>query len=179
MPICFVTGNENKFNEVKSILNLNLERENINLEEIQEIEPERIVKHKARQAFLILRKPVLIEDTGLFIEAWNGFPGALTKWLLKAVGNEGVCKMLENEKNRNAKAKTYFCLYNGKKYNIFSGEMEGTIPMKPKGKNNFGWDPIFIPDNQNKTFAQMESEEKNKISMRKIALEKLKNFLKR
>ena len=179
MPICFVTSNENKFNEVKSILKIDLERENIDLDEIQDVESEKIIKHKAKQAFLALKKPVLIEDTGLFIEAWKGFPGALIKWMLKLVGNEGICKMMEKEKNRSAEAKTYFCLYNGKKYDIFVGEIKGKIPINPKGKANFGWDPIFIPEGYSKTFAEMTQEEKNKISMRKIALEKLKKFLKK
>ncbi|MDP3027672.1 MAG: non-canonical purine NTP pyrophosphatase, partial [Nanoarchaeota archaeon] len=115
--------------------------------------------------------------TGLFIEAWNNFPGALIKWLLKTVGNKGICKMMENEKNRNVKAKTYFCLYNGKKYEVFAGEIKGKVPSKPKGKTNFSWDPIFIPNNFKKTFAEMSQEEKNAISMRKIALEKLRKFL--
>ena len=178
MSIYFVTSNENKFNEVKSILKTDLERKDIDLSEIQDIKQEKIIKHKARQAFLSLKKPVLIEDTGLFIKAWNGFPGALIKWFLKIVGNEGICKMMENEKVRNATAKTYFCLYNGKKYDVFVGEIKGKVPNKPKGKTNFGWDPIFIPDNFKKSFAEMSKEEKNAISMRAIALEKLKNFLK-
>ncbi|OGJ22202.1 non-canonical purine NTP pyrophosphatase, RdgB/HAM1 family [Candidatus Pacearchaeota archaeon RBG_13_36_9] len=177
MPIYFVTSNENKFNEVKSILKIDLERKDIDLDEIQDIGQEKIIKHKARQAFLALKKPVLIEDTGLFIEAWNGFPGALIRWMLKTVGNEGICKMMENEKVRNATAKTYFCLYKGKEYNVFVGEIKGKVPSKPKGKTGFGWDPIFIPQGYKKSFAEMTKEEKNAISMRAIALKKLMQFL--
>ena len=171
MAIYFVTSNENKLKEAEAILKRRINQINL------EIDVEKVVKDKARKAFKIIKKPVLVEDTAFCIEAWNNFPGALIKWMLKTIGNKGICK-LQKEKNRNIIVKTCYCLYNGKKFNIFIGELKGKIPLEPKGKTGFGWDPIFVPDGHKKSFAEMSREEKNQISMRKIALEKLRKFLK-
>lgn len=173
--IYFVTSNENKLKEAESILKRKLNQINLEVDEIQEIDVEKVVKDKAKRAYLKIRKPVLVEDTGFYISALNDFPGALIKWLLKTIGNEGICKIVN--KNRRIKAKTCFCLYNEKHYHIFTGELEGTLARKPLGETGFGWDPIFIPKGSKKSFAQLSKEEKNKISMRFLALEKLKNFL--
>lgn len=178
MPIYFITSNENKVKEAEAILGRKLSKIALEIDEIQEIEVEKVVKDKARKAYLKTKNPVLVEDTAFYLEAWNGFPGALIKWLLKTVGNKGICKLMEKEKNRNVTAKTCFCLCDGKKFNIFTGELKGKIPAKPKGETGFGWDPIFIPQGYKKSFAEMSREEKNQISMRKLALEKLKKFLK-
>jgi XTP/dITP diphosphohydrolase len=177
MEICFVTGNENKLKEAEAILGRKLARIDLDLEEIQDIEQDRIIRHKAKSAYEEIKKPVLVEDTGIFIPALNGFPGALVKWALKTIGNEGICKLMQGDKDRRVIAKTYFCFYDGGKYNIFMGQLDGKIPKEPQGESGFGWDPIFIPEGYKKSFAQMTAEEKNKISMRKLALEKLKNFL--
>jgi XTP/dITP diphosphohydrolase len=177
MQIYFVTGNEDKLKEAEAILGRKLARIDLDIDEIQEIDLDRIVRCKASSAYEKIKKPVLVEDTGIFILSLNGFPGALIKWMLKSVGVEGICKLMKDEKNREVIAKTYFCLYNGKKHHIFTGQLKGKIAKKPQGEAGFGWDPIFIPEGYKKSFAQMKSEEKNKISMRKIALEKLKNFL--
>jgi XTP/dITP diphosphohydrolase len=83
------------------------------------------------------------------------------------------------KKDYSAKAQTVIGYFDGKKYKSFVGEIEGKISQSPRGKNNFGWDSIFIPKGYKKTFAQMQSKEKNQISMRKIALEKFKKFIKR
>ena len=87
--------------------------------------------------------------------------------------------MLTNKKNRKANAITYLGIFNGQKYKLFKGEIEGKIARKPKGKNGFGWDPIFIPKGHSKTFAEMNPDEKNMISMRKQALTKLKKEINR
>ncbi|MDD5192636.1 MAG: RdgB/HAM1 family non-canonical purine NTP pyrophosphatase [Candidatus Nanoarchaeia archaeon] len=174
--IYFITSNENKVKEAEAILNKKLERINLDVEEIQALEVEEVVKHKAKKAYQIIKNTVLVEDTGFYIEAWNNFPGALIKWMLRSLGNKGICKALQ-DKNRKVTVKTCYCLYDGKKFHIFIGQLKGKMPKKPRGKTNFGWDPIFIPENSKKTFAEMSAEEKNKISMRKLALEKLRKFL--
>lgn len=173
----FVTSNENKVREAEAILGRRLRRANIDIPEIQSLDVEEVVKAKARAAFGRIKRPVLVEDTGFYIPALNNFPGPLIKWLLKTIGNQGICNLLKEEKNRRVTVKTCFCLYNGKKFRIFSGEKTGTMPKNPEGTSGFGWDPIFIPDNYKKSFAEMSSEDKNLISMRKIALEKLRQFL--
>lgn len=187
----FVTSNKNKLREFEAILGIKLEQIEIDLEEIQEIEVEKVVEHKALEAYEQIRKSfdplrrieaskaqdkrVIVEDTGLYIEAWKGFPGALAKWVEKTIGFGNIAKILEG--NRSAYAKTIVGYYDGNKLELFEGTIRGRISEKAKGENGFGWDPIFIPEGHEKTFAEMTGGEKNAVSMRRLALQGLKTFL--
>jgi len=186
MAIYLVTGNKNKLREFEQILGFKLNHIDLDLDEIQAVDAEEVVEHKVREAYQKIsarggsrqragKKSVLVEDTGLYFEAWNGLPGALIKLFGQAVGYRNLPRLLK--KNRRAKAKTVIGYFDGKNYKNFIGEISGTISKSPKGKTNFGWDIIFIPKGNRRTFAQMTAEEKNKISMRKVALEKLRKFL--
>lgn len=176
-PKFFVTTNKNKLREVNEILGEELESIEIELIEPQALEVEEVVKEKAMDAFMKIGKPVLVEDTGLYFETWNGLPGALIKWFLLSVGNQGILRMMTGEPNRKVIAKTAIGFYDGKEAHVFIGEVAGIIAGKIMGESNFGWDPIFIPAGYKKSFAQMNAEEKNKISMRYIALMKLKSTI--
>src|SRR5213595_2444129 len=91
----FVTGSLNKVNEAERLLRVQLEHRNIDLPEIQSVDIEEIITKKAMFAYGVLGgQPVMVEDTGLFIEAWNGLPGALVKWFIERVGVLGICKMM-------------------------------------------------------------------------------------
>lgn len=173
--LTFVTSNKGKVEEARQILDVNLERENVELKEIQAIETAETAQEKARQAYKELNKPVIVDDTGLFLEEWNSFPGALVKWVLKSKSAEGVCELASN--NNSATAKTTIGLCIDGEVKTFTGEVKGRIAKEPQGKDGFGWDPVFIPEGYEQTFAQMSSEEKNQISMRKKALHKLKDYL--
>lgn len=177
-PEFFATKNENKLREVNEILGYNLEQISVELFEPQGVKAEDVIREKAKDAFRKTGKFVLVEDTGLEFAAWNGLPGALIKWFLHTVGNEGILKMLVNETNRKAIAKTAVGFFDGAQTHIFVGEISGVISEAIRGANGFGWDPIFIPDGYNKSFAEMASAEKNAISMRKLALERMKTELK-
>lgn len=174
--IYFVTGNEGKLREAREILDTEIESFSINLPEIQALEVLEVVKDKAQRAYDEIKKPVLIEDTGIYVESWNNFPGALIKWMMKTLDCQGIAKIIQPFENKNAYAETIVCFYDGEEFNIFIGKTEGKI-VSPRGENGFGWDPIFEVGDSSKTFAEMTNEEKNNISMRKIALEKLKEFL--
>lgn len=178
MNIILVTGNKFKAEETRRILNIPLDVADIDLEEIQEIELEKVALHKLSKAYEILKTPVIIDDISFEIHAWNKFPGPLIKWILKAGGPELLIKMLGNEKNRKATARLAIGYHNGVEPHLFIGEVNGSISKKPKGKNGFGWDMVFIPDGMSKTFAEMEPAEKDNISHRGLALEKLSDFLK-
>lgn len=173
-PEFFATKNKNKLQETNKILGLSLKQLEIDLVEPQATEVEVVVKEKAKTAFLKTNQPVLVEDTSLGFLAWRGLPGALIKWFLKTVGNEGIIKMLENETDRRAVVKSAFGFCAGDEVKIYIGEIKGEIAREERGENGFGFDQIFIPKNYKKTFAEMTKEEKNQISMRKIALQKLK-----
>ncbi|MCW1297023.1 MAG: RdgB/HAM1 family non-canonical purine NTP pyrophosphatase [Candidatus Parvarchaeota archaeon] len=170
-----MTGNKEKFKEASSILEaygVCLEQVSLDIREVQEIDVEVVTKKKAEEAVKRLRKPVIVEDTALYLRALNGFPGALIDWMLKSIGNNGIIRIVNEFKERKAMAVTCvaFCKP-GKKPVTFVGEINGKIAKKAKGKG-FGWDPIFIPTGHKRTFGEMSKKEKNKISMRRIALEK-------
>ena len=178
--IYFATGNEDKLREVRAILadKFQIHCLNVDLPEIQSLDPREIAEFKAKTAFEKFNFPVLVEDTSLFIEDWKGLPGPFIKWFLKTMGIEGIIKMVNNFNSRRAYATVVFVYCNKNGIQTFSGSLNGRIADKPRGKRNSGWDPIFIPDGYSKTLAEMTFEEKNKISHRQNALKKLLKNLK-
>jgi XTP/dITP diphosphohydrolase len=178
MEILLATSNEHKANAVQAVLGRPVQHINIDLPEIQALDVRGVIEHKAREAYRRVGKPVLVEDTSLSVQAWNGLPGALIRWFLETVGNEGICKMLEGYEQVEATAETCLGYFDGENFVSFSGLVEGRIARQPRGHNGFGWDPIFIPRGWDKTFAEMTPEEKRSlVSMRTEAVLKLKAFL--
>lgn len=173
--VVFVTGNQNKIKEAQQILGnkFTVVAHNIDLPEIQSTEVEDVVQGKIMSAYAIIKKPCFIEDTGLYIENMNGFPGALIKFYFDKIKNEGIAEF--NGGSR-AYAKTVIAFHDGKRVHSFTGILKGSIAKKPKGIG-FGWDPVFIPSGAKKTFGEMAQAEKNAVSMRRLAFEKLRRFL--
>jgi len=138
-----------------------------------------VVEEKVKAGKGLIEGPYFIEDTGLYITSppMNNFPGALIKFYYEHLGCEGIC-----QKNRGDKAyvETIIGYYDGEKSHYFKGQTHGIIAEKPQGSLGFGWDAIFIPDDENPdrlSFAELSTEVKNRISMRsrasKLFLEKL------
>jgi XTP/dITP diphosphohydrolase len=177
MKLLLATSNENKAREVEFVLGRSVQSVKVDLPEIQAIDVKDIIENKARAAYQLVGEPVLVEDTGLTFRAWNGLPGALIRWFITTVDNAGLCKMLENYENREATAETCIGYFDGEKLFTFSGTIDGQIVMTPRGNGGFGWDAVFQPNGWAKTFAEMTAEEKDSVSMRKIAVLKLKQFL--
>lgn len=177
MEIYFVTGNKNKLQEARAILDQEIQSVSLDLPEIQALYAEETVKDKAMRAFDAVQKPVMVEDVGFYIKAWNDFPGALIKWFLKTLGNSGICELLKNENNRAVEVEACIGIYDGREFYAFSGKMEGEIARVPRGDTGFGFDAIFIPKGYDQTLAELGIEEKNKLSMRKDAFLKLKKHL--
>lgn len=184
----FVTSNEFKLKEASEILGIKIKSININVDEIQDIDIDKIIKHKVIASYKAINKPVMVEDTGLYIEALNGFPGGLIKWLMKSIGttgslefgtkNNNIIKLLENYNNKKIYAKTSVAIaYSYETIIITNGILKGAISNNPVGNNGFGWDDIFIPEGYNKTLAQMTIQQKNEISMRKIAFSRIKEHI--
>ena len=173
--IKFVTGNSNKVRETAAILGITLEQVKVDgLIEIQTLDIEELVHHKCRQAYEALKCSVLVEDSGLLFKAWDGLPGSLVKWFEYTVGCKGMLKKLQGFEDRSAIAVSCFAIFDGKDIKVARGEVKGSIANEVRGSHGFGWDVIFIPEGFEKTYAEMQSEEKNAISHRKNALEKLK-----
>lgn len=171
----FATTNKNKLSEAERILGISVEGVKLNIDEIQTLDPEECAKKKALSAYQLLNKPVLVEDTTLFFEAWHGLPGVFIDYFMQTLGNDGILKLLVNELNRRAYAQTILAIsLDGKQVMTFTGRIDGSISSQIKGESNFGWDPIFIPRGSKKTFAQMSGQEKDACSMRGIAFIKYK-----
>ncbi len=179
--IVLVSGNPGKAREIQRILDIPIETREIDLEEIQEIDLEKVALNKLNQAYSIVKAPVMIDDISLEVEVWNKFPGPLIKWLLKAGDGDAkiLLKMLGDEENRNVKARLAIGFHDGESQHVFIGEVDGQIAHDIKGKNGFGWDPIFIPNGESETFAQMDPEKKDSISHRGRALKEFRDFLKK
>ena len=172
----FITGNKNKLKEVQAVLP-DVEQLDIDLPEIQEIDAHEIIKNKLLEALKHTDQEVIVEDTSLYLDCMNGLPGPLIKWFLQTVGIAGLAEIAEKLGNNKAEAKTIIGYAKNKDtVQFFEGSIKGQI-VKQRGDTDFGWDPIFLPDGYDKTFAEMDQSEKNKISMRRNALNKLRDFL--
>lgn len=176
MTLYFITGNKNKFNEAKTVFP-DLERMDIDLPELQEVDAKLIIKHKLAEALKHHNGAFIVEDTSLYFDCLLGLPGPLIKWFIKTLGNDGLANIALKLNNIQAEAKTIIG-YAADNDNVhyFEGSIRGSI-VSPRGSTNFGWDPIFEPEGCSKTFAEMTADEKNKISMRRQALKKLETFI--
>jgi XTP/dITP diphosphohydrolase len=178
----FVTTNEHKRREVQQILGVALEGADLDLPEIQAVDPAEVAVEKARAAREALGDtdlPVLVEDSGLMVDAWGGFPGALTKWVMQSVGNEGLLRMLAPEEDRSARAVCVVALAGADgEVHTFRGEVQGTVAGNPRGDGGFGYDPVFVPGWSEETYAEM-GEAKNADSHRARAFRALKEWLER
>ena len=168
----FATSNSNKFQEAKQIMDdfgINLKLFKCELEEIQSNSLKEIAKSKSLQAFQKCKKPVIVEDDGLFIDSLNGFPGPYSSYVFETIGNQGILKLLKQ--NRDAKFVSIISFYDKKNHETFESKVNGMISKTTVGLG-WGYDPIFIPSKSSKTFAQS----KNKVSHRFKALKKFSNW---
>ncbi|CDO77207.1 hypothetical protein BN946_scf184747.g20 [Trametes cinnabarina] len=161
MKITFITGNAGKLREVRQILgaaNIEVDSQELDIPEVQGSTRE-VAIAKCKRAAELLGGPCITEDTALCFQAFNGLPGPYIKYFLKELGHDGLNKMLIGFATTAA-----WALY-------------GRI-VPARGNGQFGWDPVFEAEDTGKTYAEMASEEKNKISHRGRALEKLERYLK-
>ena len=182
--ITFVTGNKKKLEEVKQILAkggeipYEITNRKIDLPELQG-EPFEIAKEKCRLAAKQINGAVLTEDTSLCFNALNSMPGPYIKWFLESCGHDGLNKMLDGFEDRSAYAQTIVAYTKGpdEEVHVFEGRTDGKI-VGARGPLDFGWDPIFEPDEgAGKTYAEMTKEFKNSISHRGRSFAKVRSFL--
>lgn len=181
--LTFCTGNLNKLAEVQQILGdaAHIDPTDMDLPEYQG-DPTDISAEKCRAAYAKLNRPVLVEDTSLCFNALHGLPGPYIKWFLTKMGVDQLPKLLAAYHDKTAYALCVFSYLDGltPSPHLFKGITKGRIVDNPRGPRSFGWDCIFEPEEgSGQTYAEMSSEEKNNISHRYRALEKLKAFLER
>jgi XTP/dITP diphosphohydrolase len=188
MTIVFASNNEHKIREIKSILGNSftlLSLSDINMkEDIPENEPflEGNALSKARYIHYATGMNVFADDTGLEIDALNGLPGVHSARFAgeskdPSANIEKVLSLLGSTENRKARFRTVIALIFENNEHLFEGIVSGTIINEKRGKEGFGYDPVFIPEGKKQTFAEIELDEKNSVSHRARAFEKLREFL--
>ena len=173
----FASSNEHKFHEAERILaNLGMQINlfKTTLQEIQSNNLNDIAEKKAINAYDLIQKPVIIEDDGLFIDSLDGFPGPYSSYVYDTIGNKGIMNLLENSEIRDAKFVSIIA-YCDNNYDVklFESSIPGKISSVIE-KGGWGYDPIFIPDGESKTYANVS--DKDKFSHRAAALTKFSNW---
>jgi len=173
------TSSDHKYEEAREVLaeyGVELERLSIERVEIQADDPELIAEYSLR--VLDVDVPILIEDAGLYIDKYYGFPGPYSSYALRTIDNEGILKLMEGETERGARYLSAVAFRDGDTSVSFTGEVLGRIAEEMRGTNGFGYDPIFIPDEgDGRTFGEMSAAEKARISHRARAFRKLGEWL--
>jgi len=174
----FVTSNLGKLREAEAVLGCTIDHSALDLIEIQSLDLVEVVRDKAARAWQELRRPVLVEDTGLELAGLGGFPGPLVRWLLASVGPVGICRIAQCFGDPRATARCIVCATDGSAEVFGEGVVQGTIAAEPRGENGFGWDTAFIPDDgDGRTYGEMTEDEKNLISHRRKAFLALRDAL--
>lgn len=188
--LTLVTGNPGKLAEarriVASVSDIELRAEPVDLPEVQELDLEAVLREKGREAYRRLRRPVVVEETGLGLAALNGFPGPLVKWMLQAVGAEGIARTGFALGDLGAVARCALLYFDGETEVVGVGETPGVLVLPPRGDGGFGWDPIFAPADRfgvevgggtvgplgslaGKTYAELPPEIKDAVGHRGLA----------
>ncbi len=168
ITLLFATGNAHKFREAQEILKpygIMLEQIRPDHPEIRADDVEEVALDSAKNIHARVKKPLIVDDSGLFIHALGNFPGAYSEWVQKKLGNKGILKLMEGQADRTAHFKACVAYCDGKVLKSFCGRVNGTIAERESGNGGFGYDPIFVPENEKETFAENETL-KNRISHR-------------
>ena len=140
----------------------------LDIPELRSDDIEKISRQKARYAYDLLHKPLIVDDTSFSIDALNGFPGPYAAYVLQSLGNQGILKIMKDVENRHAHFTTVISFADDRGIRSFSGTIHGTVIDAMRGAGGFGNDPIF--EMEGRTLAELSVEEKNRISHRALAL---------
>jgi len=181
IDIRFMSSNPYKISEAEEILKkrgINVIAVSERIEEIQTTDTQRLVRDKVLKAFQRIGRPLFVEHTGLYLEYLNQFPGGLTQIFWDSLKADKFAKLFGSTPNPKTIAKTVVAYTDGKSIHTFEGDISGRIAKKPKGDRSFQWDCVFIPNGYRKTFSELGNF-KNDISMRRKALDKLAEFVRK
>ncbi len=165
MKLTLVTGNRHKLAEARRVAGVDLDGCEIDLPEIQGLDLEEVLRAKAEEAWRRLAQPLVVEETGLALAALNGFPGPLVKWMLQAVGATGIARTALALGEARAEAQCLLLYRDGARTVLGRGATAGTL-VSPRGEGGFGWDPVFLPDGEQRTYAELAPERKDAIGHR-------------
>jgi non-canonical purine NTP pyrophosphatase (RdgB/HAM1 family) len=173
----FVTSNPNKVREAERILGFALKHAAVELDELQAETVADVALGKAQAAYRKLGRPVIVEDAGIELVALGGFPGPFIKYWEKLGGLASICRTADGLGDRRVRAVCALGIGSAAGSQVVTGAIEGTLSAAPRGQNGFGWDAIFIPDGDDRTFGEMTAAEKDTRSHRRKAWELLRERL--
>jgi non-canonical purine NTP pyrophosphatase (RdgB/HAM1 family) len=173
----FVTSNSNKWQEAQRILGYAIERAELELDEPQAESVAAVALAKATAAFAKLGRPVIVEDAGVELHGLGGFPGPFIKYWEKLGGLESICRAADGLGNRGVRAVCALAICSERGNQVVEGSVEGLLSLHPRGSGGFGWDAIFVPQGEGRTFAEMTPSEKDARSHRRRAWELLRERL--
>lgn len=168
IPLRFalVTGNRGKLEEARRMVGPDLEGVEIDLPEIQSLSLGEVLAAKGEEAWRHLGRPLVVEETGLELAALGGFPGPLVRWMLEAVGPEGIARTALALGDPRATARCALLYQDAERTVVAEGTTEGTLVLPPRGDGGFGWDPVFLPDGETATYGELPAERKDALSHR-------------
>lgn len=175
--LTLVTHNMGKLAEASQIakkykIRLEAPGDGVEKLEIQADTLEQVSQFSAKEAYSKLRKPLVVDDAGLFIDSLKGFPGVYSHYVRATLDNPGIIKLMEGITNRKAYFECCVSFYDGKTLKSFTGRVDGNLAHEARGTKGFGFDPIFMPLGFNgKTFGEIEIEGKNELSHRAKAFD--------
>jgi len=164
-----VTQNQHKLTEVRPLFEkhgIRLETSPVEKLEVRSDDVVVVALEAAKAAYKVIKRPLVVDDTGLYISALNDFPGAYAAFVQKTIGNQGVLRLLESVTDRRASFITAVAYSDGKHLEAFVGEMPGHIALIALGEEGFGYDPIFVCEGETRTYAEMSFSEKVAVSHR-------------
>lgn len=180
--LAIVTSNKGKMEEFKAGLEpmgFKVVQLDVDCDEIQTDTLEEVVKSCVAQVELMGYNDFILDDSGLFLNNYDGFPGVYSAYALKTIGCRGILKLLDREPERSAHFECVIgCSIQDVGRIFVKGSCPGWIDYTERGKAGFGFDPIFVPDGSSKSFGEMSMEEKNMLSHRGIAMKQLSEQLK-
>jgi XTP/dITP diphosphohydrolase len=172
--ITLVTSNRGKLEEFRSALaplGIEVEHSSEDCDEIQADTLKEVVISCLGQLRGKMRGNIVIDDSGLFVHALNGFPGVYSSYVLRTIGMDGILRLLDGEQDRSAHFECCIGASVGGEDLTVSGRCDGHMAMAPSGRGGFGFDPIFVPSGYDRTFAEISITEKNGISHRGKAVQ--------
>jgi non-canonical purine NTP pyrophosphatase (RdgB/HAM1 family) len=172
-----VTSNVHKWHEAQRILGYAIERVELDLIEQQAENVGIIALQKARDAYARLGRPVIVEDAGFELVGLGGFPGPFIKFWEKLGGLESLCRAADGLADRRARAVCALGICSEQGSEVVEGAVEGLLALHPRGKAGFGWDAVFVPKGEGRTFGEMSPTEKDAYSHRRRAWERLRDRL--
>lgn len=165
-PFVLVTGNRGKLAEARRLAGAELEAVEVDLPEIQSLDLFEVLEAKAEEAWARVGRPLVVEEAGLELAALNGFPGPLVRWMLEATGAEGLARVGVALGEVRATARCALLYRDAHRSVVADGVTEGTLVLPGRGEHGFGWDPVFQPEGESRTFAELQGVEKDAVSHR-------------